>query len=99
MGLGHYLVEAHLREGRSVAELARTHGIHRSWLYKLLARYRREGEAGLVPPSRRPPPFPAAISKATAHPSGPPPPKPLPQGFSPGARATPRPPAHPPPPP
>jgi len=66
MGLGHYLVEAHLREGRSVAELARTHGIHRSWLYKLLARYRREGEAGLVPRSRRPHRFPAAISKATA---------------------------------
>src|SRR2546427_3810407 len=68
MGLGHYLVEAHLREGRSVAELARTHGIHRSWLYKLLARYRREGEAGLVPRSRRPHRFPAAISKATADP-------------------------------
>jgi len=66
MGLGHYLVEAHLREGRSVAELARTHGIHRSWLYKLLARYRREGEAGLVPRSRRPHRFPAAMSKTTA---------------------------------
>src|SRR5712691_8165298 len=62
MGLGHYLVEAHLREGRSVAELARTHGIHRSWLYKLLARYREQREAGLVPRSRRPHHSPAASS-------------------------------------
>jgi transposase InsO family protein len=54
MELGRYLVEAHLLEGRSVAELARDHGVHRSWLYKLLARYRAEGEAGLAPRSRRP---------------------------------------------
>ncbi len=54
MELGRYLVEAHVREGRSVAELAETHGIHRSWIYKLLARYRAEGEAGLAPRSRRP---------------------------------------------
>src|SRR5207245_8159329 len=66
MGLGRYLVEAHLREGRSVAELARTHGIHRSWLYKLLARYRAQGEAGLVPRSRRPRHCPAALSARTA---------------------------------
>jgi len=30
MDVGRYLVEAHLREGRSVAELARTHRVHRS---------------------------------------------------------------------
>ena len=54
MDVGRYLVKAHLREGRSVAELARTHSVHRSWLYKLLARYRAEGEAGLAPRSRRP---------------------------------------------
>jgi len=54
MEQGRYLVEAHLREGRSVAELAAAHGIHRSWIYKLLARYRAEGDAGLVPRSRRP---------------------------------------------
>lgn len=54
MELGRYLIEAHLREGRSVAELAEAHGIHRSWIYKLLARYRAEGEAGLAPRSRRP---------------------------------------------
>jgi hypothetical protein len=38
MGMGTYLVEAHLREGRPVAELASSHGVHRSWIYKLLAR-------------------------------------------------------------
>ena len=61
MDVGPYLVEAHLREGRSVAELARVHGVHRSWLYKLLARYRREGEAGLAPRSRRPKSSPTAM--------------------------------------
>ena len=45
MGMARYLVEAHLLEGRPVAELAKTHGVHRSWIYKLLARYRAEGEA------------------------------------------------------
>src|SRR5437588_4513184 len=54
MGMARYLVEAHLGEGRSVAELAASHGVHRSWIYKLRARYRAEGEAGLEPRSRRP---------------------------------------------
>jgi len=49
-----YLVEAHLREGRSVSELAAKHGIHRSWLYKLLTRYKQGGEEALRPRSRRP---------------------------------------------
>jgi len=61
MDVGRYLVEAHLREGRPVGELARQHGVHRSWLYKLLARYRRDGEAGLVPRSRRPHRSPSAM--------------------------------------
>src|SRR2546428_1953937 len=61
MDVGRYLVEAHLREGRSVTELARTHRVHRSWLYKLLARYRAEGEAGLAPRSRRPKSSPTAM--------------------------------------
>jgi len=61
MDMGRYLVEAHLREGRSVAELAAAHGVHRSWLYKLVARYRAEGETGLAPRSRRPRSSPNAI--------------------------------------
>jgi transposase len=53
MAMARYLVEAHLLEGRPVAELAASHGVHRSWIYKLLARYRAEGEEGLLPGSRR----------------------------------------------
>ncbi len=66
MDIGRYLVEAHLREGRTVAELAATHGVHRSWLYKLLARYRAEGAAGLIPRSRRPRCSPAVMDVALA---------------------------------
>src|SRR5712691_4384545 len=61
MDVGRYLVEAHLREGRSIGELARAHGVHRSWLYKLRRRYRAEGEAGLAPRSRRPHRSPTAL--------------------------------------
>jgi transposase InsO family protein len=49
-----YLVEAHVLEGRSVSELAAAHGVHRSWIYKLLARYREGGLEALEPRSRRP---------------------------------------------
>jgi len=49
-----YLVEAHLVEGRSVSELAAAHGVHRSWIYKLLARYREGGYEALEPRSRAP---------------------------------------------
>jgi len=49
-----FLVEAHLREGRPVLELAATHGVHFSWIYRLLERYREEGEGGLEARSRRP---------------------------------------------
>jgi transposase len=61
MDLGRYLVEVHLREGTPLSELAKAHGVHRSWLYKRLARYRAEGEAGLVPRSRRPKSSPSKI--------------------------------------
>jgi transposase InsO family protein len=63
MDVGRYLVEAHLKEGRSVASLARDHGLHRSWIYKLLQRYREEGEAGLAPRSRRPHTSPTQVSR------------------------------------
>jgi transposase InsO family protein len=49
-----YLIEAHVVEGRSVSELAAGHGVHRSWIYKLLARYRAGGYEALEPRSRRP---------------------------------------------
>jgi transposase InsO family protein len=49
-----YLVEAHVVEGRPVSELAAAHGVHRSWIYKLLARYREGGLEALQPRSKRP---------------------------------------------
>ena len=54
MAKARYLVEAHLLEGRSVSELARAHGVHRSWIYKLLARYREGGYEALEPRARAP---------------------------------------------
>lgn len=54
MDKARYLIEAHVLEGRSVSELAAAHGVHRSWIYKLLARYRDGGYEALEPRSRRP---------------------------------------------
>jgi len=63
MGMARYLVEAHLLEGRSVAELAKSYGVHRSWIYKLIARYRAEGAEGLSARSRRPRRSPTQVSE------------------------------------
>ncbi|MBV8959241.1 MAG: IS481 family transposase [Actinobacteria bacterium] len=62
MDKGRFLIETHLRTGRPIAELAAAHGVSRSWLYKLLARYRVEGDAGLETRSRRPHHSPARIA-------------------------------------
>jgi len=61
MDKGRFLIETHLRTGRPIGELAASHGVHRSWLYKRLDRYLREGEAGLELRSRRPKRSPARI--------------------------------------
>ena len=62
MDKARFLVETHLREGTPVLELAATHGVHHSWIYRLLERYRQEGEAGLEPRSRRPNHSPSATA-------------------------------------
>ncbi len=54
MDLGRFLVEAVVVGGSSPTELARSHPISRSWLFRLLARYRQGGYAALEPRSRRP---------------------------------------------
>ncbi len=54
MDLGRFLVEAVVVGGSSPTELARSHPISRSWLFRLLARYRKGGYAALEPRSRRP---------------------------------------------
>ena len=48
------LITAVVVENRPVREVAATYGVSTSWLYELLARYRREGEAVFEPRSRRP---------------------------------------------
>jgi transposase InsO family protein len=52
--LAAFVVQAVLGEGRSVREVARAHGVSKTWLYELLARYRAEGDVGLVARSKRP---------------------------------------------
>ena len=64
MDLAGYVVNAVVVEGKSVAEVAAAHGVSRSWLYELLARYREHGEAGLKPVSRRPRSSPTRVSAA-----------------------------------
>lgn len=54
MGLGRYVVDAVLLDGRSAREVAGAHGISRSWIYELIARYRAGGYEALEPRSRRP---------------------------------------------
>lgn len=61
MDMGRFLIETHLRTGRPIKQLAKTHGVSSSWLFKLLRRYRLEGEAGLEPRSRRPKSSPSRI--------------------------------------
>ena len=58
-----YEVEAHVLEGRSGgSSSAAAYGVHRGWIYKLLARYREGGLEALEPRSRRPRSSPAAMS-------------------------------------
>ena len=47
------------------AEVAAWYGVHRSWVYKLKARYQAEGEAALEPRSRRPSASPGTLDQPT----------------------------------
>ena len=55
------VITAVVVENRPVPEVAVEYGVSRSWLYELLARYKREGEAIFEPRSRRPKTVPTAI--------------------------------------
>lgn len=57
-----FLVAAVVVEGRGVREVARAHGVSKTWLYELVARYRAEGEAGLAPRSKRPKRSPTKVA-------------------------------------
>jgi transposase InsO family protein len=52
--LARLVVTAVLLEGRTKAEVARDYGLSRQWVQELIRRYETEGDAGLVPRSRRP---------------------------------------------
>ena len=52
-------------EGRSQADAARLYNVSESFVSRLLARYRSEGDAAFEPRSRRPQTSPARISDET----------------------------------
>ena len=54
VGMARYVVDAVVLEGRSAREVAEAHGISKSWVYELIARYRSGGYEALQPRSRRP---------------------------------------------
>lgn len=62
MGVERYVIEAVVREGRSHREVARSAGVSKAWVTKLVARYRAGGEPALEPRSRRPGSCPHAIA-------------------------------------
>ena len=54
MGVERFVVEAVVLEGRSHRDAARSAGISKAWVTKLMARYNAGGFAALEPRSRRP---------------------------------------------
>ena len=48
------VITAVIVEGRSQSEVARAYGVSQSWISRLVARYRLEGDAAFEPRSRRP---------------------------------------------
>jgi transposase InsO family protein len=58
------VVTAVLVEGRSKSEVARDYGVSRRWVTTLVQRFLAEGDAGLVPRSRRPHRSPHRVSEA-----------------------------------
>lgn len=62
MQLARYVVEAVIREGRSYREVAAAHGVSKSWVAKMVARYRAGGYEALQPGSKAPHRIPHRIS-------------------------------------
>jgi transposase len=63
MSRARLVITAVIVEGRTQAEVARTYGVSEGWVSKLLARYRREGDAAFEPRSRRPKGSPTATPR------------------------------------
>jgi transposase InsO family protein len=62
MDRARYVVDAVVIEGRSIREVARSHGISKSWVAALVARYRDGGYDALTPQSKRPHSIPRRTS-------------------------------------
>ena len=62
---GYISITALLTEQLPVAEIARRYGVHRSWIYRLKARYDTDGDRAFQPRSRRPHGTPTATPAAT----------------------------------
>ena len=54
-------------DGQTPAQAAARYGVHRSWVYRLKARYETDGQAAFEPRSRRPKSSPTAIGTATVN--------------------------------
>jgi transposase len=63
MDLARYVVDAVVLEGRSYREVARAHGVSKSWVGKLVGRFRAGGYEAIEPRSR------AAKTSRTARPT------------------------------
>jgi transposase InsO family protein len=58
------VITAVVVEGRTQAEVARSYGVSKGWVSRLVARYRAEGESAFQARSRRPKSSPTAVSVA-----------------------------------
>ncbi len=65
MSKARLVITAVVVEKRTVAEVAAAYGVHRSWIYRLLDRYRSEGQAAFESRSRRPHTSPRATPQDT----------------------------------
>jgi len=59
------VITAVVVEGRSQADVARSYGVSKGWVSKLVARYRAEGDTAFEPRSRRPKTSPTALPTST----------------------------------
>lgn len=62
MSKARLVITAVVLEGRSPHEVARAYGVSQSWISRLVARYRAEGETAFEPRSRRPRSSPSATA-------------------------------------
>ena len=67
MSLARLVVTAVRVEGRSKSQVARDYRVSRRWVHELVKRFDQQGEAGLVPRSRRPRSSPQATPEQVEH--------------------------------